>query len=63
MQPIKSPFPDDIQEIGKLKKQDSVSKFSPNLSQPDRIEYDSNKNLDIHPAILQLLVCLQNNTL
>ena len=40
-----------------------MSNFAPNIELKEHIDFSSDKNLDINPAILQLAVQLQNNTL
>ena len=44
-------------------KQRSMSKFAPNLNQIKKIDFDSSEHIDIHPSILELVICLQDNTL
>ena len=44
-------------------KKSSTSKFAPNLFGNKIAELDSTENLDLHPAILELAIRLQDGTL
>ena len=44
-------------------KKSSTSKFAPNLFGTKIAELDSTENLDLHPAILELAIRLQDGTL
>ena len=54
---VKVPFkPPENESRKPINKKESMSNFAPNIELKEHIDFSSDKNLDVNPAILQLAV-------